>query len=58
MKAAIYTIFLIAIYLRIIGKYIFGKLCKPIEVLGEGLLYSIFLVLALKIELVTAYYKK
>lgn len=49
MKAAIYTIFLIAIYLRTIGKYIFGTLCKPIEVLGEGLLYSIFLVLALKI---------
>lgn len=49
MKAAIFTIFLFTLYLKTISPYLPASLEKIVNILAEGVLYSIFLVLALKI---------
>lgn len=49
MKAAIYTIFLIMLYLKAICPYLSGSLQKMIFILAEGVVYSIFIILIFKL---------
>ena len=55
MKAAIYTIFLWSLYLKTICPYLFNSLYQVLRVLAEGMLYSVYAVLALRIELIGNY---
>lgn len=49
MKASIYTIFLAMLYIKTINPFLSGPLQKLTFILAEGTLYSLFLILALKI---------
>jgi len=55
MKAAVYTIFLCTLYLKAICPYLMEPIAKIVYTFAEGMFYSIYLVLVLKIELIDTY---
>jgi hypothetical protein len=55
IKAAIYTLFLISLYLRTISIHLMNPFCMISNTLASGILPSVFIVLIFKMELVVAY---
>ena len=52
IKATVYTIFLIGLYLKAISRYILPNLYESVNVLATGMLLSSFLVVVLNIKFV------